>query len=84
MILQLTTESPGLTPGSNVTVRLGSEHRRVVAIPRDAVAQDGYTLVWADDKTTLRPVQLGGEVAGDRVEVISGLTQGEKVVRSAP
>ena len=84
MILQLTTESPGLTPGSNVTVRLGSESRRVVAIPRDAVAQDGYTLVWADDKTTLRPVQLGGEVAGDRVEVISGLTQGEKVVRSAP
>jgi RND family efflux transporter MFP subunit len=83
MILQLTGEGR-LTPGSNVTVRLGSVRRRVVTIPRDAVAQDGYTLVWADDKTTLRSVQLGGNVEGDRVEVIAGLTPGEKVVRSEP
>jgi RND family efflux transporter MFP subunit len=84
MILQLTTEAPRLTPGSNVTVRLGSERRRVVAIPRDAVAQDGYTLVWANDKTSLRSVQLGSDIAGDRVEVIAGLTPGEKVVRAEP
>jgi membrane fusion protein (multidrug efflux system) len=84
MILQLTTEAPRLTPGSNVTVRLGSERRRVVAIPRDAVAQDGYTLVWANDKTSLRSVQLGSDIGGDRVEVIAGLTPGEKVVRAEP
>jgi RND family efflux transporter MFP subunit len=84
MVLQLTTEAPRLSPGSNVTVRLGSQRRRVVAIPRDAVAQDGYALVWADDKTTLRSVRLGGDIGGDRVEVIAGLTPGEKVVRGEP
>jgi membrane fusion protein (multidrug efflux system) len=84
MVLQLTSESPRLTPGSNVTVRLGSVQRRVIAIPRDAVAEDGYTLVWADDKTTLRSIRLGGDIGDDRVEVIAGLTPGEKVVRSEP
>jgi multidrug efflux pump subunit AcrA (membrane-fusion protein) len=56
----------------------------VVAIPRNAVAQDGYALVWADDKTTLRAVTLGSDIGGDLVEVVSGLAPGEKVVRSAP
>jgi membrane fusion protein (multidrug efflux system) len=84
MILQLTSDGSRLTPGSNVTVRLGSEPRRVVTIPRNAVAQEGYALVWADEKTTLRPVTLGSNIGGDLVEVVSGLAPGEKVVRSAP
>jgi hypothetical protein len=29
-------------------------------------------------------VQLGSDIAGDRVEVIAGLTPGEKVVRAEP
>ena len=84
MILQLTAGGPRLTPGTSVTVRLGSQRRQVVAIPRTAVAQDGYALVWADDRTTLRPLTLGSELDGDRVEVLSGLAAGEKVVRTAP
>ena len=84
MILQLISDESRLTPGSNVTVQLGSERRRVVTIPRSAVAQDGYALVWADDKTTLRAVTLGSNIGGDLVEVVSGLAPGEKVVRSAP
>ena len=84
MILQLTAGGPRLTPGTSVTVRLGSQRRQVVAIPRTAVAQDGYALVWADDRTTLRPLTLGSELEGDRVEVLSGLAPGEKVVRTAP
>jgi membrane fusion protein (multidrug efflux system) len=84
MVLQLTAGGPRLTPGTSVTVRLGSQRRQVVAIPRTAVAQDGYALVWADDRTTLRPLTLGSELEGDRVEVLSGLAAGEKVVRTAP
>jgi membrane fusion protein (multidrug efflux system) len=84
MVLQLTAGGPRLTPGTSVTVRLGSQRRQVVAIPRTAVAQDGYALVWADDRTTLRPLTLGSELEGDRVEVLSGLVAGEKVVRTAP
>ncbi|MBA3258180.1 MAG: efflux RND transporter periplasmic adaptor subunit [Gemmatimonadales bacterium] len=72
-----------LPPGSSVTVRLGSEVRRVVAVPREAVG-DGYALVWDADRTTLRQVTLGGALPGDRVEVVSGLAPGEKVVRRGP
>lgn len=72
-----------LPPGSSVIVRLGSESRRVVAVPREAVGE-GYALVWDSDRTTLRQVTVGGALPGDRVEVVSGLDAGEKVVRSGP
>jgi membrane fusion protein, multidrug efflux system len=81
VILQL-APAASLTPGSSVTVRLGAERRRVLAIPRTAVAKDGYVLVWADHRTTLRAVTLGADLDGDRVEVISGLAAGEQVVRT--
>jgi RND family efflux transporter MFP subunit len=84
MVLQLSGTAEGLIPGSNVSIQLGSQRRVVVAIPRTAVAQDGYALVWAEDKTSLRPITLGGDVGDDRVEVLSGLAPGEKVLQTAP
>ena len=81
LVLQV-EPSARLMPGSSVTVELGAERRQVVAMPREAVAEDGYALVWADDRTTLRAVTLGAELEGGRVEVVSGLAPGEKVVRS--
>jgi membrane fusion protein (multidrug efflux system) len=83
IILQLTA-GHRLTPGSSVTVRLGSEPRHVITIPKTAVDHDGYALVWSDERTTLRALTLGSEVAGDRVEVVSGLAPGEKVIRNRP
>ena len=74
----------GVTPGSSVTVQLGAERHSVVAIPRAAVAKDGYALVWDDNRTTLRPVTLGADLDGGRVEVVAGIAAGEKVVRAAP
>lgn len=71
-----------LTPGSSVTVRLGSEPRQVITIPKTAVDEEGYALVWSDDRTTLRALTLGSEVPGDRIEVVSGLAPGEKVIRN--
>ena len=41
-------------------------------------------LVWDSDRTTLRQVTVGGELPGDRIEVVSGLAPGEKVVRTGP
>jgi membrane fusion protein (multidrug efflux system) len=84
LILQLSSGNPHLTPGTSVTVRLGSERRQVVTIPRGAVGQDGYALVWAADRTTLRALTLGSQLDSGRVEVLSGLAPGEKVLRSAP
>jgi hypothetical protein len=84
VILQLSSGSSQLTPGTSVTVRLGSERRQVVTIPRAAVGRDGYALVWAADRTTLRALTLGSDLDSGRVEVVSGLAPGEKVLRSAP
>ena len=81
LVLQV-EPSARLMPGSSVTVELGAERRQVVAMPKEAVAEDGYALVWADDRTTLRAITLGAELDGGRVEVVSGLAPGEKVVRS--
>lgn len=83
LVLQLASAS-GMTPGSAVTVQIGGEPRRVVAIPRAAVTRDGYALVWDDGRTTLRAVTLGADLDGDRVEVVSGIAAGEKVARAAP
>jgi len=83
VILQLTA-GHRLTPGSSVTVKVGSEARQVVTIPKSAVDSEGYALVWSEERTTLRPLTLGADLPGDRIEVISGLSLGEKVVRTAP
>jgi RND family efflux transporter MFP subunit len=83
IVVQLAPGS-AVTPGSSVTVQLGAERRRVVAIPRAAVAKDGYALVWDDRRTTLRAVTLGADLDGNRVEVVSGIAAGETVVQAAP
>ncbi len=81
VVLQL-DNAARLMPGSSVTVELGAERRQVVTMPKSAVAEEGYVLVWADDRTTLRAVTLGADLGGGRVEVVSGLAPGETVVRS--
>ncbi len=73
-----------LRPGSAVTVQLGADRRQVVSIPKSAVARDGYALVLEDNRTTLRAVTLGRDIGTDRVEVVSGIAPGEKVVSSSP
>jgi RND family efflux transporter MFP subunit len=73
-----------LPPGSSVVLRIGSETRRqVIAVPREAIGE-GYALVWDSDRTSLRQVTVGGDLPGERVEVVSGLAAGEKVVRTGP
>ncbi len=83
MVLQL-TGGDRLPPGSAVTVRLGAVSRRVVALPREAVDSAGFALVWDTSRTVVRQVTLGGELPGDRVEVLDGLLPGERVVRPGP
>ncbi|MGH2669461.1 MAG: efflux RND transporter periplasmic adaptor subunit, partial [bacterium] len=82
VVLQLVA-GDRLPPGSSVTLRIGSEARRVVAVPREAITE-GYALVWDADRTSLRQVTVGSELPGERIEVVSGLAAGEKVVRAGP
>lgn len=83
LVLEIGTGSR-LRPGSAVTVQLGAERRQVVTIPKSAVAREGYALVLEDNRTSLRAITLGREIGGDRVEVVSGIAPGEKVVRTSP
>ena len=84
MVLELSPGTPALAPGASVTVRLGTDRRKVVAIPRSAVGKDGYVLVWEGDRSTLRAITRGSELPDDLIEVVSGLAPGERVLRTAP
>jgi RND family efflux transporter MFP subunit len=82
VVLQL-AGTGGLLPGATVTVRLGDQERQALTIPREAVSPEGYVLVMQNGRTALRSVTLGADVGGGRVEVVSGLSSGERVARTA-
>ena len=82
VVLQL-AGAGSLLPGANVTVRLGDEQRQALTVPREAVSPDGYVLVMQNGRTALRSVTVGADVGGGRVEVVSGLSPGERVMRTA-
>lgn len=79
MIVEVASDAR-LRPGASVTVRLGGQQRRVISIPRDVVT-DGYALVSEHNSTALRPVVLGADLGNGRVEVLSGLSAGDRLVR---
>jgi hypothetical protein len=54
----------------------------VIAVPRAAIAEEGYVLVWENGRSALRAVTLGADLGDGRVEVVSGLAPGERLVRS--
>ena len=82
VVLQLAAAG-GLLPGANVTVRLGDQQRQALTVPREAISPDGYVLVMQNGRTALRSVTVGADVGGGRVEVVSGLSSGERVARTA-
>ena len=73
--------SAELIPGSAVNVRLGRDARRVTVVPREAVAAEGFVVVVENGRSTLRSVTVGREVGGGRVEILSGVSPGERLAR---
>ena len=58
IILQVPAR-PGLAPGTTVTVLLGGERRRVVAIPRAVLRDESFVVVVENGRAIMRQVQLG-------------------------
>ena len=77
-----------LTPGMNVTVKLdfnsGSEEK--LRIPQSALLRkDGKDYVWTvnrDSTVSMKKVEINPHQAGEEVEVVSGLSGDEVVVRA--
>ena len=81
VVLRLVNPGPSAVVGSSVTIRLGRERRRAIVVDRAAVASDGYVVVVENGRSTVRPITVGRDVGGGRVEVLSGLTAGERLAR---
>jgi RND family efflux transporter MFP subunit len=75
-----------LKPNMFVTASIGTPARDVLALPVDAVVDNGATRVVfvaeGDGYFTPRQVKTGGRVNGD-VEILAGLVDGEEVAGSA-
>ena len=81
VVLRLVNPGTSEMVGGSVTVRLGRERRRAIVVDRAAVAPDGYVVVVDGGRSTVRPVTIGRDVGGGRVEVLSGLSAGERLAR---
>lgn len=81
--VEATATPPEVRPGAFVTLDIVREtHPQAVLVPREAVIrelQDSYVFVARGDTVDKRPVSLGLEEGG-RVEAISGLSPGERVI----
>ena len=82
--VRLSAANPGgaLRPGLYGTASFHSAGSNVITVPRDAVVDTGlqqHVFVAAGDRYEPRLVTLGAQLA-DRVEIRSGLVEGEQVV----
>jgi Cu(I)/Ag(I) efflux system membrane fusion protein len=84
--LQLRNDQLKLRPGQYGQVEFALAARKAVVVPRDAIVDTGLsTYVFLDDgggHYTPRIVTTGHE-EGDQVEVITGISAGDRVVSSA-
>lgn len=74
-----------LNPGMLVKVSFSADERQVLQIPRSALLRpNALTAVYrnAGSKWVLTQVRAG-RVEGDQVEILSGLTPGDRIARSA-
>lgn len=75
-----------LKPGMYATVNLASPTRRALTAPRTAIIQTGERAIAFVDigNGALKPVDVEiGATVGEYIEILSGLTAGQRVVTSA-
>lgn len=81
---ELQVPDGALKPGMRASLRVAlGEARRAVSVPEGALlargAEAAVWLVQGEDRIGLRRVRLGSRV-GDEVEIVEGLTPGERIV----
>lgn len=80
--VEVTVDNPGLVlrPGTfgEVTFQV-STHENALVVPQRAILEDAYVFVVVDGRAVKRPVSLGLQNT-HRVEILSGLEEGERVI----
>ena len=72
-----------LFPGMFARIAIPTGHRRQLLIPKDYIRQEGQLdVVWLLDENGIirRFIRTGAEQEGGEIEVISGLSEGDKLV----
>ncbi|WP_440602891.1 efflux RND transporter periplasmic adaptor subunit [Bacillus sp. GB_SG_008] len=74
----------GLSPGYHVSLQVNLENRKMVAVPRKSIVEEkDDAFVYVEDKGKLRKQMVKkGSSDGDWVEVLEGVTVGQKVVEN--
>lgn len=74
----------GLSPGYHVSIQVNLENRKMVAVPHKSIVEEkGESFVYVEDKGKLRKqIVKKGSSDGDWVEVLEGVTVGQKVVEN--
>jgi membrane fusion protein (multidrug efflux system) len=78
----LANDDGALKPGMFLNVTLANDERAALVIPEEALtpeAERQYVFVVAEGKVSRREVRIGGRRPGS-VEVLTGLTAGERVI----
>ncbi|MCP1126075.1 efflux RND transporter periplasmic adaptor subunit [Bacillus sp. 3103sda1] len=74
----------GLSPGYHVSLQVNLENRKMIAVPRKSIVEEkDDAFVYVEDKGKLRKQMVKkGASDGDWVEVLEGVTVGQKVVEN--
>jgi Cu(I)/Ag(I) efflux system membrane fusion protein len=83
--VELTNPKGRLKPGMFATVHLGGQAQPALSVPSEAVIRTGKRalVMLAADGGRYQPVEVKlGREAGDRTEILAGLSEGQKVVAS--
>jgi HlyD family secretion protein len=85
LLIEADIRNPGgLRPGNFVQARIIVGERRALTVPQSAVVTFAglqKVILVADGKAVERPVTTG-DIQGDRIEVLTGLRDGEQVVEA--
>jgi RND family efflux transporter MFP subunit len=78
-----TGDTPGVTPGAAAKILVPTGHSQKLVVPASTLIRRGeltaVNVVAADGRPQLRQVRLGTSVAGGGVEILAGLSDGERV-----
>ncbi|MCM3735388.1 efflux RND transporter periplasmic adaptor subunit [Bacillus cytotoxicus] len=74
----------GLSPGYHVSIQVNLENKKMVAVPsKSVVTEKEESFVYVEDKGKLhKQIVKKGSSDGDFVEVVEGVTVGQKVVEN--